>query len=90
MGWRAKLIFLLMVYFAGFASAIYCLAPAPEAGASKRSQLAEARAALKSEQWARSVNTAIHKGADLGKEAAVEVAQVIQKRLQEMQARREE
>jgi hypothetical protein len=27
MGWRSKFIFLLVVYFAGFATAIYCLAP---------------------------------------------------------------
>lgn len=28
MGWRSKLLFLLVVYFAGFATAIYYLAPA--------------------------------------------------------------
>jgi hypothetical protein len=27
MGWRSKLIFLMIVYFAGFATAIYYLAP---------------------------------------------------------------
>jgi hypothetical protein len=27
MGWRSKFIFLMLVYFAGFATAIYCLAP---------------------------------------------------------------
>jgi hypothetical protein len=27
MGWRSKLLFLLVVYFAGFATAIYYLAP---------------------------------------------------------------
>ena len=29
-GWRTKFIFVLIVYFAGFATAIYILAPTPE------------------------------------------------------------
>jgi len=34
MGWRSKLIFLMIVYFAGFATAVYYLAPGsrPEGG----------------------------------------------------------
>jgi len=28
MGWRAKIVFLMVIYFAGFATAIYYLAPA--------------------------------------------------------------
>ena len=32
MGWRSKLIFLLVVYFAGFATAIYYLAPSGREG----------------------------------------------------------
>ena len=27
MGWRSKFVFVLIVYFAGFATAIYCLCP---------------------------------------------------------------
>lgn len=29
-GWRTKLIFMLVIYFAGFATAIYVVAPASE------------------------------------------------------------
>jgi hypothetical protein len=32
MGWRSKFIFLLIVYFAGFATAIYYLAPSGRGG----------------------------------------------------------
>ena len=32
MGWRGKLVFLLVVYFAGFASAVYYLAPSGREG----------------------------------------------------------
>ena len=30
-GWKSKFLFLLVVYFAGFATAIYCLVPVSEA-----------------------------------------------------------
>ncbi len=44
--WRSKLIFLLIVYFAGFATAIYCLAPVPETRTSQLGEKSFANSAL--------------------------------------------
>jgi len=66
-GWRSKLIFLLIVYFAGFATAIYCLAPVPENQASESGFV---NSALKSDEFALSFNTGMHKCLDFGKNAA--------------------
>jgi hypothetical protein len=68
--WRNKLIFLFIVYFAGFASAIYCLAPAPDAKAIKSSKKGFAYSALKSDDFAKSFNVSMHKCLYYGKYAA--------------------
>jgi hypothetical protein len=68
--WRSKLIFLLIVYFAGFATAIYCLAPAPDAKACRPSERGFAYSALKSDDFAKSFNVGMHKCLYYGKDAA--------------------
>ena len=84
-GWRTKFVFVLMVYFAGFATAIYCLAPPPEKGADQARQTAGARPVIKSDEFARSVNSGMHKCIDFGKEAAIEAARLIRERMEEVQ-----
>jgi hypothetical protein len=85
MGWRAKFVFLLFVYAAGFVTAIYCLAPAPEKtpGTSRERRLAFK--SLNSQEFARSVNSGVHKAIDLSKEAAQRAAQRIRAKIQEAQ-----
>jgi len=70
-GFRAKFIFLLVVYFAGFATAVYCLAPAPENQGFEGGQKGFFGSALKSDEFAGSFNAAIHKCVDFGKAAAL-------------------
>ncbi|MCU0914506.1 MAG: hypothetical protein MUC88_08095 [Planctomycetes bacterium] len=76
MGWRSKFIFLLMVYAAGFATAIYCLAPAPDPAPHSTSgtlqPIARIRTAFKSEELAKSFNSGMHKCLDFGKDAAAQ------------------
>lgn len=81
MGWKTKFVFMLIVYCAGFATAVYCLAPAPEPGDGSP-QLAGLAGTIKSEVLARSVNSGIHKAVDLGKEAAAELAKRIEKEIE--------
>jgi len=82
MGWRTKFVFVLIVYFAGFGTAIYCLAPAPEPGARPSLQFAKLPAAIKSEELVKSVSSGIHKCVDLSKEAAEELAKRIQEEVE--------
>ncbi len=87
MSWRSKFVLLLIVYFAGFASAIYCLAPAPEGKTGNKHQANKVFAGVKSADVARSVNSGVHKCVDFGKEAAREAAKLIKKKMDEAQAR---
>ncbi|MBN1506649.1 MAG: hypothetical protein JW955_07375 [Sedimentisphaerales bacterium] len=79
MGWRTKFVFMLIVYFAGFATAIYCLAPAPERAAGKSA----GPTLMKSDEFAKSVNSGLHKAIDFSKEAAVRAAQMMREKIDE-------
>jgi len=82
-GWKAKLVFLLIVYFAGFATAIYCLAPAPEAQVGEEGF---AHSAVKSEQFAQAFNVGMHKCLDFAKDATLRMSSFIRQKLNERQA----
>ena len=82
--WRGKMVFMFIVYFAGFATEIYCLSPAPEKtfrGESKR--IANS---FDSEQFARSFNTGMHKALDIGKEMALRTGKFIKQKMEETRA----
>ena len=85
-GWRGKIIFLLIVYFAGFATAIYCLAPVPEDRACKiHNEKSFVCSAFKSDEFAKSFNTGMHKCVDFGKDAASRAGKFIKQKLDERQ-----
>jgi len=86
MGWRTKFVFLLIVYCAGFATAVYCLAPTPKQGAGGSAGLAGLAGTIKSEELAKSVNSGIHKCVDLGQEAAAELAKRIRREIGKAQS----
>ncbi len=87
MSWRTRLISLLVVYFAGFATAIYCLAPAPEQPSHESLQATRTRATLQSQELARSVKSGMHKCIAFSKEAAWQTATLIREKINESQAR---
>lgn len=60
-GWRTKFTFLLIVYFAGFATAIYCLAPVPESQRRQPCERTFAYSALKSDEFTQSFNAGMDK-----------------------------
>jgi hypothetical protein len=82
MGWRTKFVFLLIVYCAGFATAIYCLAPTPDGKSQAPLQLAQVSAAVKPQELIKSFNSGMHKCFGFSKEAALETAQEAAKLLQ--------
>ena len=83
MGWRTKFVFLLIVYAAGFATAVYCLAPTPDPKSGKPLQMAQVRSALHSQELIKSFNSGMHKCVELGKEAATEAAKLLQTKMNE-------
>jgi len=99
-GWRAKLVFMLVVYFGGYATAIYTLAPVPENNAKAsahssffRSVKADTEekssffSAVKSDELKNSVNSGIHKCFEFSKDAAWRTARFIKQKIDERQAR---
>jgi hypothetical protein len=83
-GWRIKFIFLLIVYFSGFATAIYCLAPAPENQSGRIEQKAF-YTALKSDDFAQSFNSGMHRCIDFGKDVSLRVGKFIKQKLKDKQ-----
>ncbi|MHC4555928.1 MAG: hypothetical protein ACYTFW_02285 [Planctomycetota bacterium] len=95
-GWRSKFIFLLIVYFAGFATAIYTLVPAPESeasGISARSndglvaRVTGRKSQITGQEFAKSFNAGMHKCIDFGKDAAWRTAKFIKHKIDERQLR---
>lgn len=84
-GWRAKLVCLLVVYFAGYATAIYTLAPAPEKQTCQSSEKTIAYSALKSDEFAKSFNAGMHKCIEFGKDAALRISKFIKQKMNERQ-----
>ncbi|MHC4640558.1 MAG: hypothetical protein ACYS32_02865 [Planctomycetota bacterium] len=76
-GWRHKLIFLLVVYFAGFATAVYCLAPAPQDTGNHSVEKSFANLTFKSEEFAMAFNEGLHKLIDFSRSAALLTADFI-------------
>jgi hypothetical protein len=87
MRWRGKLVFLLIVYFAGFATAIYTLAPVPENQASQFRDNSVKYSALKSDEFAQSFNTGMHKCLDFSKDFAWRMGKYIKQKFDERQSR---
>jgi len=84
-GWRVKFLFLLIVYFAGFATAIYILAPAPQNQVSQGAEKSITSSAFKSDEFVQSFNSGMHKCLDFGKDAAWRVGKYLKQKLDEKQ-----
>ena len=82
-GWRVKLIFVLVVYFAGFATAIYSLAPAPEGQSYQGGEKSLVGSALKSDEFAQSFNAGMHKCLDFARDVAWRAGRFIKQKLDE-------
>ena len=76
-GWRIKFIFLLIVYFAGFATAVYCLSPVSERAGLEDNERSFVYSILKSDEFAQSFNDGIHKCIDFSKTAANSAGKLI-------------
>ncbi len=83
-GWRSKFIFTLLVFFAGFATAIYTLAPPPEGQAARHSDRNSPQSQFNSEEFVKDFNSGMHKCFAFGKEAALRTAKLVKAKLKEM------
>ena len=81
--WKSKLVLLLITYFAGFATAIYCLAPVPDNQSYSCREKGFAYSALKSDEFAQSFNIRMHKCIDFIKDASCQAGDYIKQKLEE-------
>ena len=89
MGWRTRFISLLIVYFAGFATAIYMLVPGTEseerAAVYKHSDKALNLSEFKSEEFAKSFKSGMDKCLDFSRDTAIRAGSFIKEKIDERQ-----
>lgn len=82
-----KFVFLVVIYCAGFATAVYFIAPTPREGRASPSQQDGLYGSVDSRELACAMNAGMHKAADFSKELAIRASLVIKERVKEFQAR---
>ena len=80
-GWRSKIVFLLVVYFAGFVTGVYCLTPVPEGQNNPDDQKGFVHSVIKSDEFAKSFNSGVHKCIAFGKDAAERAGEYIKEKM---------
>jgi hypothetical protein len=88
-GWRIKLISLIIVYFAGFATAIYFLAPAPEHQTNQPIRKGCVYSSLRSDEIVQSFNKGMHQCIDFSKDAAWRMGKYLKQKLEEKELQRD-
>jgi hypothetical protein len=83
MGWRAKFVFLLMVYVAGFLTAFYFMTPTQEGYSFSFKNNTKFKEAFQPNQFAQSVNVGLGKCADMSKTIAGHASAIIKQQLNE-------
>jgi len=92
MGWKSKFLFLLIVYFAGFATAVYVLVPASASAnytydkAADNTSFAVSR--FKSDDFARSFRAGMDKCIRFGRRAAERAGIIIKEKFANLAKRR--
>jgi hypothetical protein len=82
-GFRGKFILLLIVYFAGFATAIYTLTPVPDSENTVQSEQGTVWSVLKSDQFAQKFSVQLHRCVDFVKEKSEEAGEFIKEKIQQ-------
>lgn len=86
-GWRTKFISLLIVYFAGFATAIYFLAPTDDDRSYQPITKAGIYSTLKSDEFAKSFNNNMHRCIGFGKDTVWRMGKYLKQKLEEKELR---
>jgi hypothetical protein len=87
-GWRSRILRTLIIYFAGFATAIYVLVPVTEKTeeAIERVSVRQSHNGFKSEEFAETVAAKMHRFAGFAEGKAVELSKLVRAKLAERQS----
>ncbi|MBL7106754.1 MAG: hypothetical protein ISS77_04005 [Phycisphaerae bacterium] len=80
-GWKSKLIFMMVIYFAGFGTAIYTLSPSPEGIGGNNNQIASISSQFSTGKFTDQVNIGMHKFISIAKKAAMKSGGIIEKQM---------
>ena len=84
-GRKIRFVFSLIIFFAGYATAVYTLMPAPEVDAGRYETGLNA-STFQAGEFTNFLNSSIHKCIDISKEAASRTAELIKQKIKERQA----
>ncbi|MCK5172224.1 MAG: hypothetical protein KAR47_02465 [Planctomycetes bacterium] len=86
-GWRSRILRTLIIYFAGFATAIYVLVPVTEKTEEpiERVSVRQSHNGFKSEDFVETVSAKMHRFAGFAEEKAVELSKLVRAKLAERQ-----
>ena len=91
-----KFIFVLVVYFAGFATAVYTMVPMPEQQGDFSSEEGyegefreSEKPAVETSEFAQSLNVGLHKCVDVGKAIVIRTFKAIKEKVEEREASEE-
>ncbi len=88
MGWRAKFVFLLMIYAAGFVSAVYFLTPPTQEGSGfSFADKIKRDATFKPEKLVKSINIGLKECAGMSKKVANHTSVFLKQQFKERQQR---
>ena len=79
-GWRSKLIFMFLLYFAGFATAVYFLAEPPATSDGYGKFQASIQKNFDSKEFIDSFNSGLHKSVEFGKGTALHLSKYIKEK----------
>ena len=74
---------LLIIYFAGFATAVYRLAPSPENSIQEQKGTASVSSAFKSGEFTNQLNIGMHKFISVAKQVSVKISEFIEEKMKE-------
>lgn len=83
-GKKIKILFLLIIFFAGYSTAVYTLLPAPDASLSTDGTSQNA-SAFQAGEFNNFLNSSLHKGLEISKEAASRMTALIKQKIKERQ-----
>lgn len=84
---RSKLVFTLLIYCAGFGTAIYIFGPPPDDV--KGGDLSAIRKSMENQEFAQSFNNGVHKAVVVSKDFAVRAGEYIKTKIEEIEEQRD-
>ncbi len=82
-GWKVKILFLMFVFFAGFAAAVYCLTPVHASPGMHTGEKTAVLSAVTSDEFKQNLTVAICRFGSVVKNTAIDAYEFVKQKLDE-------